>query len=156
MGENISKKTALLCLMATLGLTSSIVHADEQAQRAIDTRQGLLKVVGYYMGPMVGMARQQIPYDADMMKANAEKIAQLATMIPDVFRVDTSGSDLATEALDNIWSDTEDFNGKAATVAERASALAAATSDGQGAAMKAFGAMGGSCKSCLDDYRQQD
>ena len=25
-----------------------------------------------------------------------------------------------------------------------------------GAAMKAFGAMGGSCKSCHDDYRQQD
>lgn len=157
MGENISKKTALICLMAALGLTSSIVHADdEQAQRAIETRQGLLKVVGYYMGPLVGMAREQIPYDADMMKANAEKIAQLVPMIPDVFRMDTSGSELVTEALDDIWSNTDDFNGKAATVAERASALAAATGQGAGAAMKAFGAMGGACKSCHDEYRQQD
>ena len=143
--------------MAALGLTSSIVHADdEQAQRAIETRQGLLKVVGYYMGPLVGMAREQIPYDADMMKANAEKIAQLVPMIPDVFRMDTSGSELVTEALDDIWSNTDDFNGKAATVAERASALAAATGQGAGAAMKAFGAMGGACKSCHDEYRQQD
>ncbi len=157
MGENIGKKTALICLMAALGLTSSIVHADdEQAQRAIETRQGLLKVVGYYMGPLVGMAREQIPYDADMMKANAEKIAQLVPMIPDVFRMDTSGSELVTEALDDIWSNTDDFNGKAATVAERASALAAATGQGAGAAMKAFGAMGGACKSCHDEYRQQD
>ena len=157
MGEKIGKTTALLCLASMLGLTSSIVQADdEQAQRAIDTRQGLLKVVGYYMGPMVGMARQQIPYDAEMMKANAEKIAQLAPMIADVFRMDTSGSALATEALDDIWSNADDFNGKAATVAERASALAAATDQDAGAAMKAFGAMGGACKSCHDNYRQQD
>jgi len=77
-------------------------------------------------------------------------------MIPDVFRMDTSGSELVTEALDDIWSNTDDFNGKAATVAERASALAAATGQGAGAAMKAFGAMGGACKSCHDEYRQQD
>ena len=121
----------------------------------VDTRQGLLKVVGYYMGPMVGMARQQMPYDAALMQANAEKIAALAPMIKDVFRMDTTAYDIDTEALDGIWSNMDDFAAKADTVAEKAQALAAAAED-PAAALKAFGAMGGACKSCHDDYRQQD
>ena len=52
----------------------------ERAQAAIDTRQGLLKVVGHYIGPMVGMARGQIDYDADLVSANAQKMGQLTAM----------------------------------------------------------------------------
>ena len=102
------------------------------------------------------MAREQIPYDEAAVKANAEKIATLLPMIPDVFRTNTSEFDLDTEALDKIWDNTEDFGEKAATAAELAAGLAAATADGQGAAMKAFGALGGACKACHDNYRQQD
>ena len=102
------------------------------------------------------MAREMIPYDADLMRANAEKISQLTPMIPDVFRIDTRGHDFTTEARDGIWDNADDFAAKAATVSERAAALAAATAEGQGAAMQAFGAMGGACKACHDDYRQQE
>jgi cytochrome c556 len=144
--------TALSTALPTIAFGAS---ADERAQAAVDTRQGLLKVVVSYFGPIVGMARKQIPFDAALVEKNAAKIAQLAPMIPDVFRMDTRAYDLETEALDNIWDNTDDFADKAATVAERAAALSAAAADGEAAAMKAFGAVGAACKGCHDEYRVQ-
>ncbi len=150
--------TALFFSILLLGSSSAwaAASAEERAQETANTRQGLLKVVVSYFGPIVGMAREQIPYDAALVKTNAEKIATLLPLIPDMFRINTSEFDLDTEALDKIWDNTEDFAEKAATAAEQAAALAAATADGQGAAMEAFGALGGACKACHDNYRQQD
>jgi len=154
----MSKSLAALVLLCSVLGTNNAWSAtpEERAQHAAEVRQGLLEVVGFYIGPIVGMAREQIPYDADVVKANAENMAALLPMIHDVFRNDTSSFELDTEALAGIWSNTEDFNAKATTAAENAAALAAATAEGQGAAMKAFGALGGSCKACHDEYRQQD
>ncbi len=128
----------------------------ERAQGTADTRQGLFKVVVNYFGPIVGMARGQIPFDAAVVEANANKINQLALMVPDLFKKDTSDFDLDTEAKADIWENLDDFNAKAATLAERAAALAAAASEGKGPAMKAFGQVGGACKGCHDDFRQQE
>lgn len=154
-------RTIMTALLISLSLSASSAWSatDEEVERAqavADTRQGLLKVVVSYFGPIVGMAREQIPYDAEVVKNNAEKIATLLPMIHDVFRRDTSSFDLDTEALDDIWGDFDDFSAKATTATQRAQALAAAASENQGAAMKAFGALGGSCKACHDNYRQQD
>ncbi len=131
------------------------VDDQERAQVAVDTRQGLLKVIGYYIGPMVGMARGQIDYDADLVAANAEKMGKLTAMIPDLFKMDTSGSGVASDSLNGIWDNSEDFNNKAAAASQRAFELADAAKEGKTAFMQAFGATGGACKSCHDDYRQK-
>lgn len=104
----------------------------------------------------MGIAKGQIPYDAALIEKNAGKVAQLAPMIPDMFAMDTSASGLQTEAKADIWADYDDFSAKAATTTERAEALVAATAEGRGATMKAFGALGSSCKSCHDSYRQKN
>jgi len=143
-------------LLLSLSTTTFAASADERAAAAAETRQGLLKVVGSYFGPIYAMVREQIPYDGELVKANAEKIAMLLPMIPDVFRANTSAYDLDTESLDEIWDNIDDFNAKASASAEKAAALAAAADQGQGAAMKAFGEMGGSCKACHDNYRLQN
>ena len=146
----------LAAALLTIASTGMAASADERAQAVTETRQGLLKVVASYFGPIYAMAQDQMPYDGDRVKANAEKIATLLPMISDVFRADTREYDVDTEALDAIWDNTDDFNAKADAAAEKAAALAAATAEGQGAAMQAFGAMGGSCKACHDNYRQQN
>ena len=130
--------------------------ADERTQKTIEARQGLLKVVAQYFGPIVGIAKGQIPYDAALIEKNAGKVAQLAPMITDMFALDTSASGIETEAKAAIWADYADFSAKAATTTKRAQALVAATAEGQGATMKAFGALGASCKSCHDSYRQKN
>ena len=137
-----------------LGLCST-GWADERRQKAIDARQGLLKVVAQYFGPIVGMARGQIPYDPALIEKNAGKVAQLAPMIPDLFAMDTSAGGLISDAKAGIWANYADFSAKAATTTERANALVAATAEGQGATMKAFGALGASCKNCHESYRQK-
>jgi cytochrome c556 len=156
-----AKLTALAALLLTGTLSLSVMAEEgptpaEQAQAAADTRQGLFKVVVRYFGPIVGMARGQIPYDAALVEHNASKINQLAAMPADLFNKDTSGFDLDTGALPGIWDNLDDFKAKAQTLAETSAALAAAASEGKGPAMKAFGKVGAACKSCHDEYRQQD
>ena len=89
------------------------------------------------------------------VSANANKIAQLAPMIPDVFAMDTRSSGVSSDALDGIWEDSDDYKAKAATATERALALAAAADQGQGAFLKAVGGLGSACKGCHEDYRRK-
>ena len=151
------QKLILISTVIVFSISANTWSADDQerAQISIDTRQGLLKVVGYYIGPMVGMARGQLDYDADLVSKNAEKMAQLTAMIPDLFKMNTSQSGLESDSLATIWENTEDFNEKAIAVSERANALAKAAKQGKGEFMKAFEATGAACKSCHDDYRQK-
>ena len=87
--SNFFKSCALTTLLF-FPLTASWAEiSEEQAEAAIKTRQGLLKVVGYYFGPLVGMARGQLEFDGELASNNAEKISQLVQMIPDVFKLDT-------------------------------------------------------------------
>ncbi len=142
----------------SLLLTASVSFGDsaeERAEEATETRQGALKVVRHYFGPVYGMARQQIPYDSAVVAANAQHMAALLSMLPDLFRADTSDEDVDTEALEDIWEDMDDFTAKAEAAAAKARALADAAGD-QGAAMSAFRELGGACKACHDDYREQD
>ena len=149
-------KFLLITLLTAFSTSAFAASAEERAQTAIDTRQGLLKVVASYFGPIVGMARGQIPFDAAVIETNAGKIAQLAPMLEDVFAMDTRASGLKSGAKDGIWEDSDDFKAKVATTTQRAIELAAATSQGKGPTMKAFGALGSSCKNCHESYREKD
>jgi len=149
-------KIILLTLLTVFSSSLFAASAEERAQQAIDARQGLLKVMASYFGPIVGMAKGQIPFDAAVVEYNAGKMAQLAPMIEDLFATDTRASGLQSGAKDGIWENQADFNEKAATTAERATALAAAASQGRGPTAQAVGALGGSCKSCHDNYRKKD
>ena len=55
------RSTMIFALLVSFASTS---WADERTQKTIEARQGLLKVVAQYFGPIVGMAKGQIPYDA--------------------------------------------------------------------------------------------
>lgn len=150
------RNVILLSFLTAFSGNLLAASAEERAQTGIDTRQGLLKVMASYFSPIVGMARGQIPFDAAFVEKNAGKIAQLAPMLEDVFAMDTRTSGLQSGAKDGIWEDKADFNSKAATTAERAIALANSAIQGDGLNMKAFGALGSSCKNCHESYREKD
>ena len=149
------KKIRTLSILLAALLCTPLTYAvdDEQAAYAYESREGLFGMVRLYFGPLFGMMRGA-PYDAAVVQYNGQKIAELAAMIPDAFVVDTRENDVeGTEALDNIWEDMEDFNAKAATLVERATALSNTSSEDDFKA--AFGGMGQACKACHDNYRQQ-
>jgi len=146
---------ALLCA----GLfTTQASFADERAEFVTATRQGALKLMGFYMAPLGGMARGRIPMDAELVARHAQRIGAIAPMLTDTFKLDTSGADVTTEALPVIWENPAEFQAKIETLVERAADLSriAETDSSEGAIKGGIGKLGQACGSCHDDFRVKD
>jgi cytochrome c556 len=148
---------ALAPVSAVLAQDAGPPTPEQQAQQAIETRQGVLKVMGFYMAPLGGMLKNKVPFDAAVATKSATHIAQLGAMIPDVFVFDTrKATGVKTKAQDGIWTNTADFNSKADDLVKAATALTdAAKSGDKGATLKAAGAVGKACGACHDNYRNK-
>lgn len=150
-------KLGMIGLAGALAVTAIAVAQpapptpEQQAANAVSTRQAVFKLISWNMGPMGGMLRTA-PYDAAVVRTNAQNIANLAPMIPGLFASDTTAFDVETRAADAVWTSKDDFDAKAAALIEAANAVVAAADD-EAAAKAAIGALGGACGSCHDTYR---
>lgn len=130
---------------------------EAQAKSAIETRQGLFKLMASQNGPIAAMLlRNTRELDAAVVVRNAERMQMLAGMIPELFTADTRQfKDIKTAALDGIWASPADFKAKADAMANYAGALAAAAKSGDKDAMKkAAQEMGPKgCGGCHDNFR---
>lgn len=128
----------------------------EQAQAAAETRQAVFKLLGWNMDPMGEMLRNRLPFDAGQIAVSAQRISQLAPMIPEVFETDTRGMSVTTQARDGLWTNLDDFRQRAAQLAESARDLETIAEGGDRAAIgRAIGALGQVCGGCHDAYRSQ-
>lgn len=126
----------------------------EQAQRATETRQGVLKVVGWNFTPLNAMARGLVAWDGALVARNAQRVAWMATMIPDAFRGDTRAHELKTEALPVIWQDFARFETLAGNLQRSADRLVEVAASGDEAATKrAINAVFDDCRACHNDFR---
>lgn len=154
--------TAAISTASLLTLTASAQAAEvkqasneKQAQAATAYRQSVLKLISSNMGPLGAMAKGKIPMNADVITKNAERIAFLAPMMHDYFSLDTSKFNINTESKDNIWSNHADFSNKIDDLTAAANTLKMAAEKNETASFKkAIGAIGGTCKSCHDDYKK--
>jgi cytochrome c556 len=151
---------AALCALAPVAavLAQDAPQSPEQvAEQAVLTRQGLLKVMGFYMAPLGGMLKNKVPFDAAVAAKSATHIAELGGIIPDVFTFDTRNKTTAkTKAQDGIWTNQADFKSKADDLVKAATALQEAAKGGdKGATLKAAGAVGKACGACHDNYRNK-
>lgn len=158
----MKNKILLSTLFASLMCVSGITHADnhpkatseKQASAAITFRKSLLQLVRSNMGPLGGMARGNIPMNAETIGKNAERIEFLASMMHDYFELDTSEFDVKTDAKDSIWKNKEDFNGKIDDMVVAAAKLQEiVASNDESNFRKGIGALGATCKACHDDYK---
>jgi cytochrome c556 len=140
---------------AVLAAGSALAMDAEKAEKAYEVRHSLFNLVGWNTGPLAGMAKQEIPFDAEEAEQHAARIAALVEMIPDAFAADTRGYDLPTEAKDVIWEEKEEFLELAAAIREKSAAVesAAATGDAE-KFTAAFVEMGQACKDCHDRFRE--
>ncbi len=142
-----------------LAFSSQLSLADERDEFVTATRQGALKLLGFYMGPMGGMARGRMPIDADLVALNAQRIGSIAPMLTDTFKLNTAESGVKSAALPVIWEKPAEFQGKIETLIERAADLARiAQSEGadEAAIKGGIGKLGQACGSCHDDFRVKD
>jgi cytochrome c556 len=149
------KIAVCLAALAVFAAGSALAMDAKQAGKAYEVRESLFKLVGWNIGPLAGMAKEEIPFDADRAGKHASRIAALVPMIPDAFAADTRGYDLPTEAKDAIWEEKEEFLELAAAIREKSAALETATAGGDFDAFRAaFVEMGQACKDCHDRFRE--
>ena len=150
-------KTGFVGAFALVAATAFAQNSDiskEQAEHAIETRQSIFHLQGWAMGPLGGMLKRQIEFDANLAKQSGERISHLAPMITDAFQTDTRGFDIETEALDTIWENKDDFAKKADRLVQAANELVAAAESGdQGKTLRAAAVVGKACGACHDAYR---
>ncbi|MEO8308249.1 MAG: cytochrome c [Pseudomonadota bacterium] len=149
--------SAASALAAAQGGPPGPPSPEAQAASAIGARQGLYKLMATQFGPIGGMLRGTVPFDAAVVARNAPRIATLGEIIPEMFTSDThTFTATKSAALPAIWTSQADFKSKADALVKAANDLGAAAKGGDKAAtLAAAGAVGKACGSCHDNYRQK-
>ncbi|WP_119270950.1 c-type cytochrome [Taklimakanibacter deserti] len=142
---NMLKIVPAVAVIATLGATLAFAGA-------IEDRQAGMKQVGKAMGAFAGIAKGEAPYDAAVVKTNADSMREAWKK---AFANFTAGSEKGppeTYAKAEIWSDPEGFKA-AEDAAFKALDALAATSDEAGF-KTALGGLGEACKGCHTKFRR--
>ncbi|MDO8271216.1 MAG: cytochrome c [Gammaproteobacteria bacterium] len=131
---------------------------EQLAASATETRQAVFKLLSFNMGTISAMARGTAEFDAAIAERNANRIAELAPMIPELFAArDTREFTVETEALPIIWDRMDEFNEKATNLVAAANTFAViARSGDKNATVAAVRAFGGACGNCHDTFREDN
>lgn len=154
-------KKMLISLALAATLTTPFVNAKEassekQANTAVQFRQAVFQLVRSNMGPLGGMAKGEIDYDAEVMRVNAMRIEQLALMMGDYFELDTRKFSVKTEAADIIWEEMGDFKSKRQDLVDAAANLQkVALAKDEANYRSAIGTLGATCKACHDKFKTE-
>jgi cytochrome c556 len=132
---------------------ASTALAQVQPDRAIQYRQGVLKAMGWHMGPMAAMVKGERPYDKDLFLRQATRIEHLAELPWEGFGPGTDAG-APTKAKAEIWKDQAKFKQYSdALQAETVKLVAAAKAGNLDAVKGPFGAVGKACSNCHDEFR---
>jgi len=150
--------------LAVVGLTGAMITCsaftlaeDGPYDDAIKARQAMFQLYGFNMGILGDMAKEKIPYDADIASEAANNLSAAANLGQSQFW--PPGSDNATEgnartrALPKIWETFPDIVEKSEAMQTAVAALVPVAGNGLAELKSAIGDVGGSCKGCHDDFR---
>ena len=129
---------------------SQWVQADAKSE--ILYRQGVMSVVGGHMKSMATSLKGGIHMDE--FAVHAHGMANISKIVPNVFP--EGSGDGKTEALAEIWENKAEFKAAMDKFLEAADGMAVAADTGEMASIgPAIKALGGSCKGCHDDFKQE-
>ena len=128
-------------------LTLNAIAAEADAEY----RKHAMQAVGGHMQAIVKIIRGEVPH-ANHLPMHGNAMADLAEASGSLFPEGSQGGD----ALPAIWEDPEDFAEKIEAFRVAAQGFKEAAAGGDvGAAGAALQNLGGACKGCHDDYRQE-
>lgn len=152
--KGIIVSAALAALVSSTAAFAQPAANEKHAAWATKVRVANFTLLGHNMGPIGGMLKGKTAFDAQVVSEKATIINQLANMIADTSKIDTSKFKVETEALDKIWTDKEDYAEKIeALVVASAKVSEIALTAPQAEVMKAMGKIGKSCGTCHDSYK---
>ena len=151
---------ATLCSAILLAPTLAVPQEQtKQGEHVIQARQGFMRVVVLEAGPLFGMAKGDIAYDAAAAQTHAEQLnAILDYDVGRLFIPDTSKSVYTgkTRALAAIWKDMDDFASKYQALRDEVAVVVEEAGKGKDALTAAVSEMGKACGNCHDDYRAEE
>jgi cytochrome c556 len=149
-----------VCSAVLLGPTIAVTQDKPDAgEKAIATRQGYMKLVVWEAGPLFGMAKGEVAYDADAAAAHAANLKVLTGYpVTGLFVDGTSKADRPgkTRAKADIWQDRAKFETAFEDWQAAVAALAEVAGDGQPALAAAVGDLGKACGGCHKPFRHKD
>ena len=146
---------AALAVGATLA--SAAGHSDPNAA-AVKARQSHMTLYSHNLGPLGGMARGNMDYDAERAQEAADNLAALVSMSQTGYWLPGTDSDSVegSRALPAIWADGSTVGEKGAALRDAVMTLQGEAGNGLEALQAAMGPVGQACGSCHDDYRLSD
>ena len=158
MYKNLKMLSAVaLCSAVLLAPTLALTQDKPDAgDKAIASRQGYMKLVIWEAGPLFGMAKGKVDYDAGAAAAHAADLKALTEYsLPELFLPGTSQADRPgkTCALPDIWEDTAKLDQAFKNFKTAIAALGDAAGNGQPALAAAVGEMGKTCGGCHKPFR---
>jgi len=156
------RSVALIAVISSFAaLTRLLASAKDKdaADKAIDARQGFMDVVSWEAGPLFGMAKGEVAYDAATAQANADNLNSLVQYnFARLFVEGSSKADKAgkTRALPEIWSDMAGLEKALGDFRSAVANVAAQAGKGQAEMAAAVGEMGKACGNCHNSYRAKE
>lgn len=152
-------KALLMGAMAAALLASTAAHAQMKPEDMVEARKAGYQFMAWNMGKIKAQVDGKEPFDQAKVAAAANAIAAIANSgMGALYSPETTTDQLGTatrlkpdffQNLDKAGQIGRDF-----TLAANQLASVAAEGD-QAALKKAFGDVGGSCKSCHDNFRAE-
>ncbi|WP_114639018.1 c-type cytochrome [Polynucleobacter necessarius] len=124
----------------------------QKPEDAIKYRQSVFTVMSNSMGKIGAVVKGEAPYNKDDVAKNAAVIATLSSLPWQAFGPGTEGG----KAQSDVWSDNAKFKAASEKMQLAVADLNKAAQSGDlDSVKKTFGAAGGSCKNCHDDFKKK-
>jgi cytochrome c556 len=124
----------------------------QKPQDAIKYRKAAFGIMGTHFGRLGAMANGKIPFDAAAAKQNAEVAAFMSQLPWEAFGPGTEGGDARPE----VWKEQAKFKELSDDMRKKMGELDVAAKTGDLDKIKtAFGAVGMSCKTCHDSFKEK-
>jgi cytochrome c556 len=147
--------TACALVLLTNGAIAEPAKSEKHAKKANHLRHAVFTMLSANMGPLGGMAKGKVPFDAKIVEKNATRINQLSYMIDDFTRTDTRAYKVKTDALPEVWTKRKAFEKRINDLSLASAKLVKVSTSGDKAAIKAaIGGVGKTCGGCHDDFKK--
>ncbi len=150
--------TIIYLTIIGFSLTIPAFAAKDPNLKPIKARQSEMQLKLFNAGPLFGMAKGKIEYNAELAAMLANNLL-LQTQL-DMGRAWAKGTDnLAyegkTRALPEAWSTYPEIAEKGKAYVKAVTELAPVAGNGLDALKSKIGALGKGCKNCHDDFREE-
>lgn len=153
------KSTSLGLLLIGLTFVAPAFAAEKDPNlKLIKARQSDMQLRSFSAGPLFGMAKGKMAYDAELAGTLANNLKALLEL--DMGRAWKKGTDNEaypgkTRALPKNWTTYPKAAEKGKAYAKAVGELAAVAGNGLDALKGKIGALGDGCKGCHDDFREK-